>query len=209
MEGKMVYFENVSREDREAKLKITEETLSIARERAEELGIRNIVVASTGGNTAARAVEVFKGAKVIVVSHMVGHREPNVQEFTEENRRTVESKGGVILTMTHAFAGVDRAMRTKYSWSPLGIIASTLSIFGAGMKVVCEITMMAADAGLIRTDEDVVAIAGSNRGADTAVVLRPVNSTNFFDLDVKEILCKPYSARTPRREEVAATGHRH
>jgi len=70
------------------------------------------------------------------------------------------------------------------------IIANTLRIFGEGMKVACEITLMAADSGLVRTDEDIVAIGGSGRGADTAVVLRPVYSHEFFDLRVKEILCK-------------------
>ncbi|MDP2728936.1 MAG: pyruvate kinase alpha/beta domain-containing protein [Dehalococcoidales bacterium] len=207
MEGKIVYFENVGREDREAKLRITDETLSIAKERAEELGIRNILVATTGGDSAARAVEVLKGLRVIVVSHMTGHREPDTQELTEENRKIVESKDVVILTTAHAFAGVDRAIRSKYSWSPLAIVSSTLSIFGPGMKVACEIALMAADAGLIRTDEDVIAIAGNTRGADTAVVVRPVNSSRFFDLDVKEILCKPLSAKTPRREETD-TGRR-
>jgi hypothetical protein len=72
------------------------------------------------------------------------------------------------------------------------IIADTLRIFGQGMKVVCEISMMAADSGLVRTDEDVIAIAGSSRGADTAVVLNPVNTHNFFDLKIREILCKPH-----------------
>jgi hypothetical protein len=51
---------------------------------------------------------------------------------------------------------------------------------------------MAADAGLVRTDEDIIAIAGTSHGADTAVVLKPVTSQNFFDLRVKEILCKPH-----------------
>jgi hypothetical protein len=84
-------------------------------------------------------------------------------------------------------------MRSKYNMYVLGeIIADTLRIFGQGMKVVCEISMMAADSGLVRTDEDVVTIAGSSRGADTAVVLKPVNTHNFFDLKIKEILCKPH-----------------
>jgi hypothetical protein len=62
---------------------------------------------------------------------------------------------------------------------------------GEGMKVTLEIAMMAADAGLVRTDEEVIAIAGTAKGADTAVVLNPVNSHNFFNMRVKEILCKP------------------
>ena len=51
--------------------------------------------------------------------------------------------------------------------------------------------LMAADAGLVRTDEDVISIGGTGRGADTALVLQPNNSFNIFDLRVKEVICKP------------------
>jgi hypothetical protein len=70
-------------------------------------------------------------------------------------------------------------------------MAYALRIFGEGMKVACEIALMAADAGLVRTDEEVIAIAGTGRGADTAVVLVPANAHTFFDLRILEILCKP------------------
>ncbi len=186
MELKTVYFENPGSEN-------TEEVLRIAKRRAEELGIKTILVASTSGNTAVKAVEAFKGFRVIAVSHSTGMREPDAQEFTEENRKIVESKGGTILTTTHAFAGVSRAMKDKFNTHVIGdIIANTLRVFGQGMKVVCEIALMAADSGLVRSNEDVLSIAGSSRGADTAVVLKPVNTQRFFDLRVREILCKPH-----------------
>jgi len=186
MELKTVYFEKPGSEN-------TEEVLRMAKQRAEELGIKTIVVASTRGDTAVRAVEVFNKSRVIVVSHSTGLREPDTQEFTEESRKIVESKGGTILTTTHALGGLSRAMRKKFNMYVLGeVIADTLRIFGQGMKVVCEIAMMAADAGLVRTDEDVIAIAGSSRGADTAVVMKPVNTHDFFDLKIKEIMCKPH-----------------
>jgi len=185
MESKMVYFEKPGSEN-------TEAVLRIARQRAEELGIKNIVVASTRGNTAVKAMDAFQGLRVIVVSHVTGLHEPNLQEFTEENRKIVESKGGIILTAAHAFSGVSRALRTKFNTVTIGdLIANTLRIFGEGVKVTCEIALMAADAGLVRTDEDIIAIGGTSRGADTAAVLTPVNTHNFFDLKVKEILCKP------------------
>jgi len=185
MESKTVYFANPGSEN-------TEAVLRIARQRAEELGIKNIVVASTRGDTAVKAMDAFHGLRVIVVSHVTGLREPNLQEFTEENRKKVESKGGIILTAAHAFSGVSRALRTKFNTVTIGdIIANTLRVFGDGVKVACEIALMAADAGLVRTDEDVISIAGTSRGADTAILLRPVNSHDFFDLKVKEILCKP------------------
>ncbi|MDH5695978.1 MAG: hypothetical protein OEZ00_05165 [Dehalococcoidia bacterium] len=185
MERKIVYFSELGRQN-------TDEVLRIAKLRAEELGIKSILVASTTGDTAVKAVEVFKGARVVAVSHFAGMKGPNTQEFTKENRQRVVSGGGVVLTTTHAFSGLSRAMRKKFNMYLFEeVVANTLRIFGQGMKVVCEIVLMAADAGLVRTDEDVISIGGTSRGADTAVVLRPVNSEDFFDLKVKEILCKP------------------
>jgi len=185
MESRITYFKNAGKEN-------TEAVLSIAKQRAEDLGIKTIVVATTGGDTAMKAVEVFSGLKVIAVTHVTGFRGPNIQECTEENRRLIESKGGIVLTTDHAFSGISRAMRNKFNTYVIGdIVANTLYIFGQGMKVACEIALMAADSGLVRTDEEVIAIAGTGRGADTAVVLNPVNTRNFFDLKVKEILCLP------------------
>ena len=185
MELKTAYFDKIGMDN-------TMEVLRIARQRAEELGIKTVVVASTRGDTAVKAMDVLQGLRVIIVSHVTGLRAPDTQEFTEKNRKIVESQGGVIVTAAHAFAGLSRAMRSKYNMYVLGeVIADTLRIFGAGTKVACEISMMAADAGVVRTDEDIISIAGSGQGADTAVVLRPVNTHNFFDLKVKQILCKP------------------
>ena len=188
METKAVYFENPGGKN-------TDEVLRIAKQRAQELGIKTILVASTTGDTAVKAVEVFSGCRVIAVSHVTGFREPDVQEFTDDKRKMVESKGGIVLTTAHAFGGVSKAMKYKFNTYVIGdIIANTLYIFGQGMKVACEIALMAADGGLVRTDEDVIAIAGTGGeglGADTAIVLKPVNSHDFFDLRVKEILCKP------------------
>jgi hypothetical protein len=185
MERKIVYFPQPGSQN-------TDEVLRLAKLRAKELGIKSILVASTTGDTAVKAMETFKGARVVAVSHFTGMREPNIQEFTEENKQKVVSAGGVVLTTTHVFSGLSRAMRKKFKMHLFEeAVANTLRIFGQGMKVVCEITLMAADAGLVRTDEDIIAIGGTSRGADTAVVLRPVNSEDFFDLKVKEILCKP------------------
>jgi len=186
MESKTVYFEKPGKEN-------TDDVLRVARQRADELGIKTIVVASVTGYTAVKVMEVFTGLRVIAVTHVTGFREPNAQMFTAESRKIVESQGGTVVTTAHAFAGVSRAMRNKFSMYCLGeIIAYTLRTFGEGSKVACEISLMAADAGLLRTDEAIIAIGGTGRGADTALVLRPANAHSFFDLRVKEIICKPH-----------------
>ena len=185
MEGKIVYFDKPGADN-------TEEVLRIAKKRARELGIKTIVVATTFGNTAVSATRVLKGIQVVAVTHSTGFKAPDVQELTEENRRKIIANGGVILTTTHLFRGAGGAMLKKFNMQTTGaIIANTLRLMGQGMKVVVEISVMAADAGLVRTDEDIIAIAGTGRGADYAIVLKPVHSNDLFDLKVKEILCKP------------------
>ena len=179
------YFEKPGKEN-------TQRTFELAKRRAEELGIKSILVASTRGETGAKACETFRGYDVVVVAHSTGFKEPNYQELTNENRAAIEAAGGMVLTCQHAFGGVGRAIRKKLgTYEVEEIIAYTLRRFGEGMKVVVEIALMAADAGLVRTDEPVIAIAGTGRGADTAVVLKPANAQAFFDLKVLEVLCKP------------------
>lgn len=174
--------------------KNTEKTLEFARKRADKLGIKTILVATTSGDTAVRALRVFQDLNIVVVSHSTGFGGSDLQELNEENKQKIIAGGGKLLTATHAFGGVGRAVRKKLSTYQVDeIIAFTLRIFGEGLKVACEITLMAADTGLVRTDSDVIAIGGTGRGADTAVVIKPSNAQTFFDLQVCEIICKPRS----------------
>lgn len=170
----------------------TEKTLEIARKRAEQLGIKTIVVASTSGETGVKAVRLFTNHKVVVVTHATGFPTPDAQELAPQNRAKILEKGGAILTATHAFGGVGRAIRRRLNtYQADEIIAYTLRVFGQGTKVACEIVLMAADAGLIRTDEEVISIGGTGSGADTALVIKPAHTHDFFELKIKEVLCKP------------------
>jgi hypothetical protein len=181
----ILYFESVGEIN-------TDDTLKIAKERADKLGIKYLVVASTRGNTGVRAIEFFNGYKVVVVPHVTGLREPGKQELLDEYRKAIEEKGGVIVIAAHSFSGINRAIQAKWTTMyPAGIMAQTLRIFGQGMKVVVEIASMAADAGVIPVDEDVLVVAGSGRGADTAVIMRAANSHRIFDMVIREIVAKP------------------
>ena len=172
--------------------KNTERTLELALARAEALGIERVLVASTRGATGVQAAQTFKNLEVVVVTHSTGFTGPDSQELAPENRAAIQSTGATLLTCQHAFGGVGRAVRKKLGTYELEeIIAYTLRTFGEGMKVVAEMALMAADAGLVRTDEPVIAIAGTGRGADTAVVLKPTNAQTFFDLRFLEIICMP------------------
>ncbi|MFH1382014.1 MAG: pyruvate kinase alpha/beta domain-containing protein [Chloroflexota bacterium] len=168
----------------------TETTLRLVKQRAQEMGIKTVVIATTTGYAAVKAVEILDGIKVIAVTHPTGHHGANKQELTDENRKIIESKGGTVLTCAMALSSPPNII-PGMPWVG-GIIASTLRFFGEGMKVTVEIVLEAADAGLVRTDEEVISVAGTGRGSDTAILLRPVNSKDLSRLRIREILCKPH-----------------
>ncbi|MFA5868410.1 MAG: hypothetical protein WC941_01740, partial [Candidatus Bathyarchaeia archaeon] len=170
----------------------TREALLMAKKRADELGLRDVVVASYTGETGALAAETFRGYNLVVVAGMVGYLEPNQDRMNPEYKKAIEENGGKILRACHSFGALGRAVNKKFNAIQVDeIIAHTLRLFGAGVKVACECACMAADAGLIRTDREVVSIGGSGGGADTAVVLLPSNTHRFFDTRIREIVCKP------------------
>ncbi len=184
-EQRTVYFENRGKEN-------TEKTLPLAKNRAEELGIRNIVVASYTGYTGALASEVFKGYNLVVSAGMMGFREPNQHRMIDENRRKIEANGGRVFYHLHSFGGLGRAVKQRFGPIQVDeIIAHTLRLFSQGAKVALEISCMACDAGLIESGRECIAIGGTGSGADTAVVLLPSNTHRFFETKVLELICKP------------------
>ena len=185
VERKTVYFDSAGKHN-------TDVVLKLAKEYAEAEGIRDIVVASTTGETGAKAAQMFKGFNMVVVTHHVGFREPGVHELKEEFRKQILKNGAEILTSTHALSSVERAIRKRFgTLQPLELIANSLRLLGEGTKVCVEIVVMATDAGLIPIDKDVIAIAGTGRGADTALVIKPANASTFFNLKIRETIAKP------------------
>lgn len=172
----------------------TDEVLNLCRAFSESNDIKDVVIASTTGETGAKASKVFKGHNLVVVTHSAGFKEPGKLELLDEYRRIIEENGGKVLIATHVLSGVERSFRKKFNtMGVVELIANSLRIFGDGTKVCVEIAMMAADAGLIPVDRCVISIAGTGRGCDTALLIRPANSYNFFDLKIFKILCKPAS----------------
>ena len=171
----------------------TKATLEAAARRARELSIKTVLVASCSGKTALAARKIIDGdVRIVAVTHVTGFIRPNHQELIEKRLRELEGKGIAVLTCQHAFGGVGRGVRKKLATYQVDeIMAFTLRTFGQGVKVAVEIALMAADAGLVRTDEDVISLGGTSQGVDAALVIQPANSADFFDLKVKEVICKP------------------
>lgn len=184
-EAKTVYFDRPGPDN-------TGATIDLAKERADALGIEDIVVASYTGRTGVLASQVFKGRNLVVVAGVYGFEEPNRVALTPENRSLIEGNGATILHTGHAFGMIGRAVKNRFGAIQIDeIIANVLRLFSQGVKVGCEITCMAADAGLVKAGTEAIAIAGTAHGADSAIVIRVANTHTFFESRVIEIICKP------------------
>jgi len=184
VEQKIVYFE-------EAGPANTEETLRLVAEKAKLRGVQKVIVASTTGETASLAAPHFAGTGVqmIVVPHQYGFTE--AQRFPSSLVKDLEEQGhrvhfGTMLFHTDGFYGVG---------SPEAM-AMALRTICQGMKVCVETLLMAADGGLVARGEEVIAVSGTRRGADTAVVAIAAPSTRLHELHITEIICKPLQTRS-------------
>ena len=188
---KTVYFEKPGKNN-------TNAALDTAVERLKELDLIQVTVASYAGETAVRLAEKMKEAKVdakiIIVTVHAGTK--HKESFTElpKNIDQIKALGFDVTSVRagHVLSGVERGLFTRYQGAlPVLVLADTLRLFCEGVKVCAETVMMAADAGKINMEKDVLAIAGSGGGADTVMVIKPAFSKSVFDLSLKEIVCKP------------------
>ncbi len=156
-----------------------------------------MVLASNTGATARAALEELRangpsGANLVVVTHHVGFREPGQDEMEADMRAKLAAAGAKLLTQTHLFGNVERAVTKEWGGLyPGGLIAATLRMLGQGVKVAVEISVMALDAGLIPYGREVLAMGGTGRGADTALILRPAHARTVFETKIVEVVCRP------------------
>ena len=186
MERKITYFKEMG-------IINTEDTLRIARRRADETGLKTLLIASTFGHTIGKAFEVFDGGDYNYI--MVGGKR---EEFPSEVYQSLVDGGHRTI------------FNSDYDFSYPDMAWEILRRFCEGMKVCVEMTLIATDLGILAPGDEVIAIAGTGRygfeeggGADTAIVIEAVESKDFFDYDapalqskregrkIKEILCKP------------------
>ncbi len=175
----------------------THDAAHLAVERAQELGIKKIVVASTTGRTALLFRDAMRGTglELIVVTHVVGFSKPGEWEFSPEAAAALRADGVKIVTGTHALSGLERAIsrsqRLGGSSRTEAIAEALRRIVAGGLKVAVGCVLIAADQGVVGVDEEVVAAGGTASGADTVCVIRPAHTSSFFDLQVREIVAMP------------------
>lgn len=183
----IIYFDSPGQKN-------TDNVIKAVSKRAGELGIEYIVIASGSGNTALKFWEEFKNRKIqlISVTEHAGSGGADNLLLTEEMKKDLESKGIKTLMCSHALSGVERSITNKLGGvSRVEVIAHLLRRFGGeGLKVCVEVAVMAADAGLVPTTKEIIAVGGSGKGAECAIVLKSAHMNNFFDIEIREIIAK-------------------
>lgn len=179
----IVYF----REEGASNTRTVVETVT---RRVAELGIRHVVVASTSGRTALEFVRaVGVAASVVCVTYHAGWGGRDDVALDADVRADIEAAGGRIVMGSHALSGVCRSIGKKFGGvTPPDLVAETLRFFGEGVKVAVEVALMAADAGMVPTDRDIIAVGGSGSGCDAAIVLKAAHQNSLFELRVREVL---------------------
>lgn len=183
--------------------KHTDEVLAHAKQIIDNRGIKDIIVATTRGETGVKACEAFDPSKynVVVVTHSDGFRGTNNQELDEKNKEKIISLGGKVLTATHTFSGVETGISKMIGGGnvnhPVELFARLVRmVIADGVKVCMEIACMAADAGMIPDiEKDTLCIGGTGAGADTACIIKAAYSRAFPEMKVKQIICKPEISR--------------
>jgi hypothetical protein len=181
------YFEESSSQN-------TSKTIEAAKKAALELGLKYVVVASGSGTTGVKVAERFKdsGVEVVVVGEYAGS-----VEFGEQNRKKLEKLDATLVTSMHAFLSPAESLSKIYAnhCSENTVIKEVLRRFSQGTKVAAEVVMMATDAGAIPAGEDVVAMAGTGDGTDTAIIIKSCHADSFFDkekgIEFREIIALP------------------
>ena len=107
MEGRILYFEKPGKQN-------TETTLRLARNRAEELGVLQVVLASTHGYTALQAAEVFRdsGIQLIAVATVT------VVALVRRGTTTSTPPRGACVTRSRRASGSSSTATTTPTGSP-------------------------------------------------------------------------------------------
>lgn len=177
--------------------KNTQEVIRIILGRLKEGDIKSVIVASSTGKTALKFAQALaKKTTLVIVSSKPGHKKPGEWDFDQAVLKELQVLGVQVVKQIHALSGLERSFTQKFSGlSRSEVVAETLRVlFGQGTKVAVEVTIMALDAGAISLDK-AIAVGSAGRkggGADTALVVLPAHTNNFFDFRVLEILAKPF-----------------
>ncbi len=123
-------------------------------------------------------------------------------DVTEDNRTELDRLNVKVVRGTIPFFGPSFSERIHLrKITSLDVIAKTLELISTGTLVCMECVLMSTDSGVIPEGEKVIALAGTERGLDTAWIVRSSASANLFHptkgFRFIELLAKPEISLQP------------
>jgi len=162
----------------------TQACVDIVSKLVDDEGFRDVILASTSGETGLTAARKLqgKGVNLVIVAHSAGFLGPNQDQFSADAHQEITWLGGHIYKGTILTHSLETALSKEFSGSyPTILIANTLRRLGQGIKVCCEIVMEAVDGGLVAEGKEVLAVAGTAKGADTVAIIKSAASKRVSD----------------------------
>jgi hypothetical protein len=136
---------------------------------------------TTGGETALlaeRRLQATGGERRGRDPHNVGYARPNEDECGSDMRRELASLGVRIHTGSILTRGIEAGPMNKHQCvHPAYVVAQSLNVLCQGIKAAAEIVAEASEGGLLPEGADVVAMAGTGRGADTVAIVEATPQT--------------------------------
>lgn len=192
---------------------------------------RHVVIASVTGASALKASQTIRDKKIVCVTcpqgmhwevaHMRTGPFAEIPELAAirdrwtaqgldrvpmgidaRTRKALEDNGVTIVRGTIPFFGPSFSMRLHMNHTnSLDIVAKTLELISTGTLVCLESVLMAVDGGAVPEGDEVLALAGTERGLDTAWTIRSSSSATLFHPETGarfvELLAKPRMSKLP------------
>ena len=117
-------------------------------------------------------------------------------DMDEETAGRLADASVTVVRGTIPFYGIGTSLAARFrGMNYEQYFTEALRLLSGGTLVCVEVALMAADAGVIGLDDEVVVAAGTSMGLDTALVIRPSTTLTFADpargLEVREVIAMP------------------
>lgn len=180
----------------------TQSVLEMVKKRLELKDIKKVLVPATTGKTAKLfSSEIGDDTQILTISE---------SEIVSFSRTLDYSKEGLLGELIRQrLQDINRSLSKNlrreifdmtllpFSGEKWDIVKEILYAFGQGMKVAIEISIAAVELQKVEPQAKIIATGGTEKGVDTAVVLRTSSRAEAFSkiqvkrLIVQEVICMP------------------
>jgi hypothetical protein len=182
----------------------TEDVIETVAKRIKATGIGCVVVASHSGATALKFSEKLRNnklkAKVLCVTSGPARKRkgkdwPSINQ--EMRKKLIDSDVIIVERAMNVFEEPFVEDSRWPSLTPGHIIREVFYALGQGFKVAVEVALMAVVSGYLEPMQEVIAVGGTGKGCDTAIIMKTIFPQTFFSndpngrLEIREVIAMP------------------